>query len=102
MHPFVAIAVLVLAVIANAAALYIGNERSNKLYNTATIFGGVGLFAFVGLAVAVLDAFTQIWVKRPGYEGQPVIFFLALLAVCAIGSAAAAGTIVFKERRAEA
>ena len=101
MYPLIAIALIVLALIVNAAALYVGNERNTKLYNAATLLGGVGLFAFLGLAVAFLDAFMQIWVRRPGYEGQPVIFFLVLWGASSIGSLISVGVILIKEARSE-
>ena len=52
-----------------------------------------GIFGFVFLAIVVLtfvDAFTQIWVARPGYEGTPILVAFALLGAASLASFALA------------
>ena len=74
----VLIVLLVLAI--NAWAIYIGDGKYTFLHNAASALGGIGLFSFLGLFIAYVDFFTQIWVRREGYEGEYVLFFL-----CATG-----------------
>ncbi|KGQ19276.1 hypothetical protein LF41_2922 [Lysobacter dokdonensis DS-58] len=68
----------------------------------AKIFGSLGLVCLLGLVIAFIDAFTQIWVKRPGYQGLPVFIFFYGTAVTTVGSLATTIAIVVGEMRASA
>jgi len=74
------LAAIVLAV--NIGCIVAGNERDTKTRKAAFVSGSLGTISAFGTVLAVLDAFTQIWVKRIGYEGQPVfVMFYATMAV---------------------
>lgn len=99
MHPaFLGLAVLLVLAV-HAWALYAGNDCRTWLQKLATISGKAGLLSIGGLALAYLDAFSQIWVKRAGYEGGPVFFFLYAVGVVTLVSAFAAMGISIEKRR---
>jgi len=76
----VLLAAIVLAI--NIGCLIAGNERDTRMRKAAFVSGAVGIVSAFGLALAVVDAVTQIWVKRIGYEGQPVlVMFYTTIAV---------------------
>lgn len=59
-------------VLANVVGLYAGYNRGTWLETLAYRSAFVGLASLLGLFVALVDAFSQIWVMRAGYEGWPV------------------------------
>jgi hypothetical protein len=76
----VLLAATVLAI--NIGCIVAGNDRDTKTRKAAFVSGSLGIISAFGMVLAVLDAFTQIWVKRIGYEGQPVfVMFYGTVAV---------------------
>lgn len=97
MKAAIVFSVIAIVLLVNIAALCAGHDRNRPIHNMATIFGGLGLFAFIGLLVAVADAFTQIWVKRPGYEGQPIFWFFYATIATTLGSLVTTVTIAIRD-----
>jgi hypothetical protein len=93
MKAAIVLSIIAIVLLINVAALCAGYERHKPIHNMATIVGGLGLFVFIGLLIAFADAFTQVWVKRPGYEGQPVIWFFYATIATTLGSLATTVTI---------
>ncbi|QDH69710.1 hypothetical protein [Marilutibacter alkalisoli] len=98
----IVIAVVAIILIVNVAALCAGHERHGISHNVATICGGAGFFCLLGLVVAYFDAFMQVWVKRPGYEGQLVFFFLYATGVTTTGSLISTVVVAIRDYRSEA
>jgi phosphatidylserine synthase len=56
------------------------------IHKAARASGILGFFAVAAVLLAAFDAFTQIWVTRPGYEGMPIIAALGVLAMTSLAS----------------
>jgi hypothetical protein len=56
----------------NYWAIQAGEDRYRAVHNAASVCGVLGFVSLAAFALAFLDLFFQIWVKRPGYEGWPV------------------------------
>jgi len=93
---------LLAAVGINGWALYVGEDRHSTLYNAASIFGALGLVSVFIFLLAVFDAFLQIWVTRPGYEGMPVVYSLWAVALFSSASLAVALVLAWQARRGQA
>ena len=102
MRAAIAVSIIAIVFLINIAAICAGHKRHKPVHNMATIFGGLGLFAFIGLLIAFADAFTQIWVKRPGYDGQPVFWFFYATIAATLGSLATAATIAVRDFKSKA
>ena len=83
----------------NYWAMQAGEERYRFLHNAASVCGVLGLVSLAVLALAGLDAFFQVWVKRPGYEGWPVIGAAIATALFTCLSLILSVAIVLKDRR---
>ncbi|KRA54304.1 hypothetical protein ASD77_06710 [Pseudoxanthomonas sp. Root65] len=93
------LALIVLLVLAiNAWAIYIGDGKYTFLHNSASALGGMGLLSFLGLLIAYVDFFTQIWVMREGYEGEFVLFFLCATGGSTLLSLLVCTAITIKDR----
>jgi len=95
----IAVAVYVLALGINISALRASHEPNRSIRVLARISGGVGMFCVLGLLVAIVDAFSQIWVKRPGYEAQPVFVFFYAAAVSTVVSMAMIVAAIIRDFR---
>ena len=84
---------------ANVWALRSSGGRHTPLHNAARLSGRLGLLSALVFFIALADAITQIWVKRPGYEGWPVIISLCLVLLVSISSLVLSA-IVAKRARA--
>ena len=99
----IAVLVGLLAVLGiNGWALYVGEESHSALYNAASIFGALGLVSVFVFLLAVFDAFLQIWVTRPGYEGMPVVYSLWAVALFSSASLTVALALAWQARRGQA
>lgn len=91
------ILVLIVVLFINIAALCAGYGRHQSIHKMASFFGGLGTFCFIGLLVAALDAFSQILVRRPGYEGLPVLWFFGATTAMTLGSFVTAIKIAIRD-----
>lgn len=94
----VLIAVIALVALANVTALILGRGRTTRIHLCAMAFGALGLFCLLGLLIALADAFTQIWVKRLGYEGLPILVFFWATVAATAGSLATSAAVVMGKR----
>ena len=99
MGPAITIAIIVLVIAVNIIAIYVGNDRYSFFGNVASVFGRLGLFTLLALVIAAFDAFTNIWVKREGYEGWPVIICFYTTVGFTLISLVACITIRIQDRR---
>ena len=86
----------------NGWALYVGEGSHTILHNAASVFGTLGLVSVVIFLIASFDAFLQIWVTRPGYEGMPVIFSFWLVVLFSSISLVVVIAVAWQSRRAKA
>lgn len=96
----VAIALVILLV--NVAAIGFGKEQTGTLARAGVVCGWAGIVSLSGLVLAFLDALTQIWVKRPNYEGEPVFLFFYVTLATSVLSLGLATTMILRARRAKA
>jgi hypothetical protein len=93
-------AILIALLGVNITALAVGAAgQGSRLDNIAKYSGGVGLTLLVLFGLTVLDAVSQIWVMRPGYQGMPVITSALALAVCSIASSVSLSLIAYRHWR---
>jgi len=75
-----------LAAAVNMTALQVGRNGSTRLHYAAHAFGGIGLLLMVALLIAAIDGLSQVWVQRPGYEAESVVYSFWLLIACTLAS----------------
>jgi hypothetical protein len=75
-----------LAAAVNLTALQVGYNGSTHLHHAACAFGGIGLLLMLAFFIAAIDGLSQVWVKRPGYEGEPVVYTFWLVIACTLAS----------------
>ena len=93
---------VLLIIAANFFAFAAGSNHNTRLHRAAGLSGIFGMASALGLVVAFVDAFTQIWVKRPGYEGLPVIVFFVTTVALTIASLGLGIAVAVRDRRAGA
>lgn len=87
-------------VLPNAVAILWFRSPAGRLARAGWICGWSGLAATGALVIAVLDLFSQIWVRRPGYEGEFVAWGLIAVGVATLGSSACLAAAAVRRLRA--
>ena len=86
----------------NVSAIGVGKEQRGALSGFAVVCGWLGIVCLAGFALAFFDAFTQVWVKRPDYEGAPVYWTFFATIGTSVLSLGLVATMLIRARRAKA
>jgi len=91
--------VLLSVIVVNFSALAVGSNHNTRLHRATGWSGLLGIGSTIALFVAVVDAFTQIWVRRPEYEGLPVIILSVTTLAVTLASLVLSIIVVVKDRQ---
>lgn len=91
----IAIALSLFVLALNIGAVYASTLGSSSVFVVAKYAGNCGVLMVCAVLITVFDAFTQIWVARPGYDGLPVFYSLLGLGIATSISGATAIYITY-------